>query len=514
MRFCFPTMWVAVLRLSSREGLVVAVAVLAATFVALFIRFISAFAYLPGTDAYYYALQAQSVLDFGHLKVPDHGAIPYLVAGLARLGLTVEAAFRVVISGFFALYQLGMLFLVLRLKGWAQPFAALLWALSCPLIAFHAIEFPSLTLGVATLPWWFWLALNPIRKRIFWLATLLAASAAVHPAAAALGFLFVLFAATIAIRQIWSKRGWLREHKPLGVVLLLAVCILLAVAVGALFLTVKGRLTELRPGLPGLLGLVNSADVPREVMFTVVLEWLLLFTTLVIYSYSKARPARWKFLAMAALALPLWPDREIGFGGMGGRLAVLFVLLALPLIVTLWGDLEERSNLFARRGQPKMRVFAAIGILIAVAVLPLRLQAYHDLLTPDDYASYEKVVAALRGANIPILIAHRGLDFFYSYRLRRDAFHFDPEANWNRTEIWRVAVRITPEEVAYYSPPQCPWGQTARMIQGTGYVLVREDCWEQLRTQITRDENPDLYAEVWKNMENPSQARPDFLRIR
>src|SRR6516165_9355721 len=123
MRFCFPTMWVAVLRLSSREGLVVAVAVLAATFVALFIRFISAFAYLPGTDAYYCALQAQSVLDFGHLKVPDHGAIPYLVAGLARLGLTVEAAFRVVISGFFALYQLGMLFLVLRLKGWAQPFA-------------------------------------------------------------------------------------------------------------------------------------------------------------------------------------------------------------------------------------------------------------------------------------------------------------------------------------------------------------------------------------------------------
>jgi len=508
MRSCFPTTWVAVLRPSRREGHVVALAVLAATFVALFIHFISAFAYLPGTDAYFYALQAQSVLDFGHLKVPDHGAVPYLIAGLARLGLTVEAAFRLVISAVFMLYQLGMLFLVLRLKEWAQLLAAVLWALSCPLIAFHTVEFPSLTLGVATLPWWFWLAVNPSRKRIFWLVALLAANAAVHPAAAAFVFLFV---ATLAIGQVWSQRGWLRERKVL-VLLVLAVCTLLAVAVAALFLDLKGRLTELRPGLPGLLGVVRSADTPREVTFTVTSAWLLLLTTLVIY--IKARPGRWTFLALAALALPLWPDHESGLRGVGGRLAVLFVLLAFPLIVALWGDLQERSAFFARWSRPEMQVFAAISVLIAAALLPLRLQAYHEVLLPDDYVSYEKVVASLRDIKVPMLIAHRGLDFFYSYRLRRDAFHFDPEPNWNRAEIWRVAARITPEEVAYYSPPQCPWGQTAWAIRGTGYVLVREDCWEQLRSLVTRDENPDLYTEIWTDMENPSQTRPDFLRAR
>jgi len=36
-------------------------------------------------------------------------------------------------------------------------------------------------------------------------------------------------------------------------------------------------------------------------------------------------------------------------------------------------------------------------------------------------------------------IAHRGLDFFYIYRLPRDAFHFDPEPGWKRDDIWRVA---------------------------------------------------------------------------
>jgi hypothetical protein len=191
----------------------------------------------------------------------------------------------------------------------------------------------------------------------------------------------------------------------------------------------------------------------------------------------------------------------------------LFVLLALPLTMALWIELQEASSLSVLSGAWAQRL-ATVCVLITVALLPIRLQSYRALLMADDYAAYEKVVAALRDRPIPMLIAHRGLDFFYSYRLRRDAFHFDPEPDWNRSETWRIAARITPEEVAYYSPSQCPWGESAWAIRATGYVLVREDCWEQIRAQITRDENPDLYTEVWDNMENPSQTRPDFLRAR
>jgi hypothetical protein len=77
-----------------------------------------------------------------------------------------------------------------------------------------------------------------------------------------------------------------------------------------------------------------------------------------------------------------------------------------------------------------------------------------------------------------------------------------------------VAARVTPEEVAYYSSPACPWGQTAKSIRGADNVLVREDCWEQLRHGLNRNDNPDLYSEVWENVENPSQPRPAFLRAR
>lgn len=45
-------------------------------------------------------------------------------------------------------------------------------------------------------------------------------------------------------------------------------------------------------------------------------------------------------------------------------------------------------------------------------------------------------------------------------------------------------------------------------------AVLREDCWEQLRARLTRKDNPDLYTEVLENIENPSQARPEFLRAR
>ncbi len=103
-----------------------------------------------------------------------------------------------------------------------------------------------------------------------------------------------------------------------------------------------------------------------------------------------------------------------------------------------------------------------------------------------------------------MLIARRGLDFFYAYRLKRDAFHFDPEPGWNRRQTWRVAAQITPEEMAYYSPPTCPWGTTATLLSGTDYLLVREDCWEEFRSRVNRSDNPDLYTEGWENSENLS----------
>jgi hypothetical protein len=486
---------------------VIVPAALGAALLAFFVHELWGFAYLPGTDAYYYALQAQSLLDTGHLKVADHGAVHYLVASLAWLGLPLEAAFRAILTAIFALFQLGMLLLVLRVTEQAQPVAALLWVLSSPLIAFHTIEFPTLTLALATLPFWFWLVLRRSGKWIYWLGALLAVSAVVHPAAAAVA---LLFAATVVLIAVQEKEGLRRRFKLFTPAV--AGCVVLVIASAATFLSIKTRLASLRPGWPGLLSVANSADVPRDMSVTMVAAWLLVAVSFIVD--WKAGHRRWTLFTGALLALPLWPDHHSGLDGMGGRLSLLFVLAALPLLAVLLNGLAENSRIVSFSSRAAVQKLLAVAALISIALMPLRLRAYHSLLAADDYGAYERVVAGLREANVAMLIAQRGLDFFYSYRLRRDAFHFDPEPEWNRKEIWRVAARITPEEVAYYSPPECRWGETGRMIRGTDYVLVREDCWEQLRAQVTRDDNPDLYTELWESSENPSQKRPGFLRAR
>jgi hypothetical protein len=477
--------------------------------VACFVHFLGRFDYLPGTDAYYYAVQTQSLLDVGHLKVPDGGVLNYFIAALCRCGLSIAMAFKVALTAIYGLYNLGILLLVLRFKDGSRSVALLLWVFSNSVVAFHTIEFPELSFGLALVPVWFWLLLSAFKRRTVWLFLALASSALVHTAAAVLAVLFaaVMLAGKITLSPQRLKRPPLRV-----IFLVLLGCAAVVIAI-AIKWSLKQRLASLRPGAPGLPGLAMSADIPTDLKLTLLFFWLLLLV--LFFVNLSGHSGRWKYLGAAILALPLWPSHDSGLLGLGGRLAALFVFPALPLIVLMCDEVSDRWKI---REQLKLRragsAFAGAAILMAMAILPTRLNSYDGLLVSDDYAAYEKVVSALAKSGIPLLIAHRGLDFFYSYRLRRDAFHFDPEPEWKRAEIWRVAMRITPEEVAFYSPPSCPWGETAKTIPGTDYLLVREDCWEQLRARIRQSENPDLYVEVWENGENPSQPRPAFLRAR
>jgi len=322
----------------------------------------------------------------------------------------------------------------------------------------------------------------------------------------------VIFACAMIVEYA-SRTGILRgSHKPLLAAFI--GCVFFAAVLCIRLFALGPRLASLlQPAPPAILKLLWSPDIPYEMKLVISGFWVLLALWLVIYLANKSFKKQYVILSVATLALLLWPDHEPGLQDLGARLAASFIFLALPLAAILSNELAGQK-LFVRLQLGWFQRVSVLVAITAVAILPFRLDLYHDMLLTDDYVQYEKVVAALRRREIPMLIAHRGLDFFYTYRLRRDAFHFDPEASWNRQEIWRAATRITPEELAYYSPPSCPWGDTAGSIPGTGYLLVREDCWEQIRAAIKANENPDLYIEVWQDPENPSQPRPLFLRRR
>lgn len=471
-----------------------------------FVHFLNQFQYLPGTDAYYYALQTQSLLDSGHLKVPDAPVPYYLMAVLCRTGASIEGSFKILLSAIFVIYAAGLWCLMDRLKQASFALGLLVTSIGVSVIAFHVVEFPRLSLGLATVPFWFLFLLAEKKGRILWLALLLVACSFLH---VALLFLALTFVVTVAIGKAGVNSRWTRVLSAKTVILVLGGCVVLVAVISRMWPGLWLRIAELRFGVPGIVAFLgHENNVPRDLKIVVPIIWLLL--VFIFVASSRKVFGRWTYLTIAVLSIPLWPSSDSSLFGLSGRLAALFVLLAIPLTLVLLSEMPEQVK--AHFQSSRSRCAFGLAAVVLAGILPVRMSEYRGLLGGYDYGSYERAVADLVHDRIPMLIAHRGLDFFYSYRLRRDAFHFDPAPGWKRSDIWRIALRITPEEVAYYSPPTCLWGETARTIPATDYLLVREDCWEQLRANVSRKDNPDLYVELWENAENPSGERPTFLR--
>ncbi len=93
------------------------------------------------------------------------------------------------------------------------------------------------------------------------LSLLLTASALVHPAPAALA---VLFAAMVAIGRAQTQGVQPGKGSFKAPVLVLAVCTVLLLVMAATYAGFETRLLLLRLGLPGLVGLAITEDVPAE----------------------------------------------------------------------------------------------------------------------------------------------------------------------------------------------------------------------------------------------------------
>ena len=471
-----------------------------------FYLYLAQFHYLPGTDAYYYALQTHSLLTSGSLKVPDGGILYYGIALLAASGFSIEMAFIFLLSGIFLIYNLIILKFVRHLNRNLWPVFLIIWACAAPFIVFHIVEFPKLSFGLAMLTFCLYLLLHQPWYRPTTIIVLIF-SATTHP----------MIAVTLLLYTLGMLTSYLLQHRSANYKLPMMTAalgiigfVLIGFMLNGLWPGIALRLTSLHFGGPGLLSLITSPVLPSDLPVTALVFWLLLAISA--WHVTPILNCRSRFLPLLILTIALWPSVDSGLAGTGGRLAAASVFLTLPLIyisLNQWfTSRQTQENLLL----PRIKLQLSLLAVIMLSVIPLRLQSYQEMLIAGDYGSYNKVVKDLEPQEIPMLIAHRGLAFYYTYNLQRDAFHFDPEPHWAQDKIWRVTVGVTAEELAYYGPTPCVFGATARKISETDYLLVREDCWQQFRNSVSADDNPDLYLTAWGPAANPSHARPAFLR--
>lgn len=521
--------------------------------------------HLKGTDAYYYAVQADSWHATGKVRIPDGSVLHPLAGTLMRAGLGAEKAVTAVTVTALLLFCTAFYALCAsRRCGLRAPFPArllLLWPLASPSLLFCAVEFPK-TFSFLP-PFALALALAGPRLlpgRALAALALLAVACLLHKmglvylAACCAGALCLYLplprgaAGPLPAKKraaLTAALPWLAAAGAVvaGAALLSALLLPDAARLADLLRLKGSRLT------PGVIALLLEPNLPVAIRAELVLALAALALMLLYRPGANELGASWPgaraklFVLCLALPsfLPALGDEPFGFGERFGLLLPVMTALAGACLAPsgtggaadAGAGRAKAASKDAGQDKDKTECTGAAGcgvasgtarasaalplawaglVLLVLALSPFRLDwAYPARLNPP-YAEYERVSEMLRPLDIPMLVAHRGIHYYYKFRTGRDAFSYEPEAHWPENRVWRLVYGVTATELHAHLPPECGWASgLAEHFPGTPYSLLREDCYRSFRGAVRQPHNPELHALLWESPMNPSEPRPAFL---
>jgi hypothetical protein len=131
-----------------------------------------------------------------------------------------------------------------------------------------------------------------------------------------------------------------------------------------------------------------------------------------------------------------------------------------------------------------------------------------------DYPLMDQVISRSKNLDLKMLVVDQTGKFYFTAKTGQDAYFFEPEDGWRKDSIWRLARQVSPGELLPFMKGACAGGGPTWITLRPDALLIREDCWEEIRAGIRKEENEDLYERVWDHPINPSKKRPAFLRNR
>ena len=524
--------------------------------------------YLRGVDAYYYAVQADSWFSTGHLRIPDKSVIHYLIGMLQYLGLEAENAFRLWLALSLLLFDFAFLALLRPWQSGQKGFFIFLWALLSPSLVFCALEFPkTFAFMIVCTLWLYCLQDNKPRAPLFLLMPL---AAAMHPMALIYGMAVLVWMALTSprIRYLCRKvaddgfQALEKQYAAAGVgdkqeppfarirafllkkaaglphcsktrlTLYAAMSFAVFVFFGGLCLAVWLRSQGRLPGTdllltPGLVALFSEVNLPVSIRG----EFVAAAVVLLYFLHKRWRDRKLVLLTTLLVlpsCIPALGQESFSLGERFGLLFPYSVLLCLAYAqgndnvkgtnaveINFLGWATWRKSRSLKKQAKEKPVVSLLWLLappLVLLCLFFRLYAAHPERVNPDYERFATITDDLVRLDIPMLILHRGMHFYYKYSTGRDAFSFEPEKHWPKQKIWRLVYGVTPAELFSHMPRQCGWSETyVRLLSDPLYNLVREDCYFLFREAVRQEDNPELYSLLWKNPMNPFMVRPSFL---
>lgn len=475
-----------------------------------------------GLDGYFYALQARSFVETGHLENPSHEP-GYYLCGICSLftknpilGVKVWSALS------SALSSLAVFLIIFALSG--QILLSLLGFLlsaASPSFSSMSLNFINNQTGICFLLFYAFFLVRALKSwhkksspktlifRIFPCVTFFVLSVISHKvtmiSAFALTFVIFLLYTMRFARGIWGRLG-----KPLRI--FFVALILLAAAVvfvaGILFFSRHAPRFMNAFSLPSF---TNHNSIDRSVTKFGSAE--IAFYALALYCVSvlavfKKSPYRNLLLLVPFLYFPFW--------NLESDMAVRILMSAVPLGIPLF--LYEVHLLFPENFLPKIRKIAcsllSLSLLAGLFFTP---RVYNPKKDPP-YSYYKKVVSKIQLPSDTLLIAHLGLNHVYTYyNGLKDALNWLPDFEIAPEKTWRLSYGVNSsylesffEEHALSDEIQNEIPENyADLIEpiDSKYTLLREDLWQFYLSH----EEPEI-AETYKNWYNPHEVRPSYIR--
>lgn len=475
-----------------------------------------------GLDGYFYALQARSFVETGHLENPSHEP-GYYLCGICSLftknpilGVKVWSALS------SALSSLAVFLILLALSG--QILLSLLGFLlsaASPSFSSMSLNFINNQTGICFLLFYAFFLVRALKLRfqksspktlilrifpcvVFFVLSVISHKVTMIFAFALTFVIFLLYIMRFA-KEIWGRLG-----KPLRI--FFVALILFAAAVvfvaGILFFSRHAPRFMNAFSLPSF-GSHNSIDrsVTKFGSAEIAFYALALYCVSVLAVFKKS-PHRNLLLLVPLLYFPFW--------NLESDMAVRILMSAVPLGIPLF--LYEVHLLFPENSFPKVRKIAcSLLCLSLLAGLFFTPRVYNPKKDPP-YSYYKKVVSKIQLPSDTLLIAHLGLNHVYTYyNGLKDALNWLPDFEIAPEKTWRLSYGVNSsylesffEEHALSDEIQNEIPKNyADLIEpiDSKYTLLREDLWQFYLSH----EEPEI-AETYKNWYNPNEVRPSYIR--
>ena len=475
-----------------------------------------------GLDGYFYALQAKSLMETGHLENPGFQCGYYLCGICSVICRNPIVGVKIWSALSSAGISLAIFLLIYSLTGKIiLSILGFFLASASPTITLMGINYINNQTGVLFLILYaaslskvskiFSVKSYALSSKIFFCTVtfcLLILSILSHK----LTLVFSIFLTLVFLLPIFFRI--LKKYRALNFLLwTFGILILLA---GGFFALKFFRLHSPRfanafsfPTLPIFSHKSKDSSLGLDAVEMSVYAPLLYFAAICVL--IKKRPCRHLLILVPALYFPFWNLES----DMGQRLWMTAVPLGIPLCLfflhLVFGgrDYRVKSDDDMVSGRWVGLGMSALSFLLLIATIFT--PHVYDPKTDPPYAYYKKVVRDIDLEKDSLLIAHLGLNHVYTYEKDlKDCLNWLPNFDVAKEKLWRLSYGVSERRIREVLESCNEIPVTARdLIRGidSNYVLLREDLWQEYLSH----EESDI-AEALCNWYNPHEVRPDYIR--